>query len=565
MKILLVDDDFVDREQVKRILKNDDHNTQIVEAESVDEGLIKFEQDTFDIVLLDYRMPQKDGIVMLRTLRAMPISQNVAILFLSHSEDIQLSLDCIQQGAQDYVVKSKLSSAILKRAILHAQMRFKLERKLHENVSKTKKIAEHDALTGLTNRYAFERDFKVMQTRAKRQKKSLALLLFDLDHFKQINDQYGHNTGDIVLKTVARRVSRIVRSEEIFARLGGDEFVILLCGKHCEMEPSIIAKRVLETISQPITRNNITILTGASIGIALQVSSVQKLETLLSNADIALYRAKSEGRGQVRFFEKQMQLEFERRTVMEGRLKTALVNQQLDLFYQPIMNIQSQSVVAYESMLRLHQENSIIEANEFITYAEQSAMIWDIGRWAIETSIATFPVLNSRHKQQSNDGLSFIAINLSSQQLDDPNLPSFVYTCLVTYEVNANNVVFEVSESTIEQLQEQRLHCLEALVALNCRIALEAFGSGNTAVSNLWDYPIDIVKLDPQIVRAENAKHHLALKSLYNLLVSLEKEVVIKGIETPQQHDEAQALQATLCQGYYYGKPTPQILFTEED
>ena len=150
MKILLVDDDFVDREQVKRILKNEDQNIQIVEAESVDEGLLKFEQDTFDMILLDYRMPQKDGIAMLRALRAMPIMQNVAVVFISHSEDIQLSLECIQQGAQDYVVKNKLTASILKRAILHAQTRFKLEQKLHKDVSKTKKLAEHDSLTGQT-------------------------------------------------------------------------------------------------------------------------------------------------------------------------------------------------------------------------------------------------------------------------------------------------------------------------------------------------------------------------------------------------------------------------------
>jgi len=565
MKILLVDDDFVDREQVKRILKNEDQNIQIVEAESVDEGLLKFEQDTFDMILLDYRMPQKDGIAMLRALRAMPITQNVAVVFISHSEDIQLSLECIQQGAQDYVVKNKLTASILKRAILHAQTRFKLEQKLHKDVSKTKKLAEHDSLTGLTNRYAFERDFKTIQTRAKRQKTGIALLLFDLDRFKQINDQYGHNMGDVVLKTIAGRVSRIIRSEEVFARLGGDEFVILLSGQNCEMESSVIAKRVLETIGQPITRNNITILTRASIGIALQVSPDQKLEALLSNADIALYRAKNEGRGEVRFFEKHMQLEFERRTVMEERLKTALINQQLDLFFQPIVNIQSQAVVAYESTLRLHQENNIIKAEEFIAYAEESAMIWDIGRWAIETSIATFPVLNSRHQKQSSQGLQYIAVNLSSQQLDDPNLPSFVYTCLLTYEVDAKNVVFEIAESTLEQLHEQRLYCLEALTALNCRIALEGFGTGNTAVSNLWDYPIDIVKLAPEIVRAAEPKHQHALKSLYNMLVSLEKDVVIKGIETPQQHDQAQALNATLCQGYYYGKPTPQILLTGKD
>lgn len=564
MKILLVDDDFVDREQVKRILRNEDQNIHIVEAESVDDGLTKFEQETFDMVLLDYRMPQKDGIVMLRALRAMPMTQNVAVIFLSHSEDIQLSIECIQQGAQDYVVKSKLTAAILKRAILHAQTRFKLEQKLHKDVSKTKELAEHDSLTGLTNRYAFERDFKTIQTRAKRQKSSLALLLFDLDRFKHINDQYGHNMGDVVLKTIAGRVSRIIRSDEIFARLGGDEFVILLSGQNCEMDSSVIAKRVLETICQPITRNNITILTGASIGIALEGSPEQSLESLLSNADIALYRAKSEGRGEVRFFEQQMQQEFERRTVMEERLKKALANQQLDLFYQPIMNIQTQTVVGYESTLRLHQENDIIEAKEFIAYAEESTMIWDIGRWAIETSIATFPVLQSRHLKDSSQGLEYIAINLSSQQLDDPNLPAFIYTCLFTYEVDAKNIIFEISETTVERLQEQRLACLQALVALNCRIALEAFGSGKTAVSHLWNYPIDVVKLAPEVLHSDDPKLNDVFDSLYHMLIGLKKEVIIKGVETLQQHNVVKALNATHCQGDYYGKPTPQILLTNQ-
>lgn len=396
MKILIVDDDYVDREQIKRILRNEDSNVEFVETDSVDEGLIQFSQIQFDMVLLDYRMPKKDGIVMLRELRALPMNKNVAIVMLSHSEDIQLSLDCIGEGAQDFIVKGSISTGTLKRAVLHAQVRFELEQSLRKSFAETKKIAEKDNLTGLANRYFFEQAYKITRTKVKRTNSKLALIMFDLDYFKMINDNHGHAAGDIVLKQVAEKISHFTRSEEVFARLGGDEFVVLLSGNACDSDSVQLAKRILKTLNEPIKINGKSVATGASIGIAIQQDCNEGLKTLMSHADIALYRAKNTGRNQICFFLEKMQMEFERRNKMELHLKNAIKKHLLDLCYQPIVNLQTKQTVGYESTLRLHQGTDILNASEFISYAEETDIIWEIGHWSIETSIATLPNLQSQ-------------------------------------------------------------------------------------------------------------------------------------------------------------------------
>ena len=168
---------------------------------------------------------------------------------LSHSEDIQLSLDCIAEGAQDFIVKGNISTGMLKRAVLHAQVRFELEQTLRRSFAETKRIAEQDSLTGLANRYFFEQVFNITNAKVKRLKSKMALVMFDLDYFKKINDVYGHNAGDKVLKQVANRVSKFTRTEEVFARLGGDEFVILLSGETCDVGAIRLARNIIKTLS----------------------------------------------------------------------------------------------------------------------------------------------------------------------------------------------------------------------------------------------------------------------------------------------------------------------------
>lgn len=200
MNILLVDDDQVDRELVKRALQKSNLKTLISEAITVDEGLKMYAANNYDIVLLDYQMPQRNGIEMIEELRSEVKANSTAIVMMSSSEDEELSLACIRAGAHDFILKSDITAARLKRALLHASTRFELEKKLYQTYQKVKSLAETDALTGLSNRYFFDESLKQVLTVNKRCEQKSALLLFDLDYFKLVNDSFGHDVGDLLLK-----------------------------------------------------------------------------------------------------------------------------------------------------------------------------------------------------------------------------------------------------------------------------------------------------------------------------------------------------------------------------
>ena len=559
MKILLVDDDYVDREQIKRVLHSEDTTHEFIEAESIDDGLTHFKNDIFDLVLLDYRIPPKDGMTLLRELRALPINQSAAIVMLSHSEDMHLSQECIKNGAQDFLVKGNITAAALKRAILHARIRFDTEKELHLNYVETKRIAERDNLTGLANRYLFEQAYELCRSKAKRGETKVAVVMFDLDHFKQINDTHGHDSGDVVLKQVAKRVKKIIRGSEVFARFGGDEFVVLLSGESCADDASRLARRIVKTMNEPLEFNERKLKISASVGIATNQTKNEELESILKHADRALYRAKESGRNQVCFFQEDMQAEFEKRSAMESKLREALYNQQLDAYFQPINEAKNRNIAGYESMLRLHQNNHVIEAKEFVHYAEESGLIWEIGRWTIEMAIATLPNL------QANNTLQFVSINLSSQQLMDDTLYDHISYCLRNYEIDATNIVFELTEQAFLQGGQKSKQRLQSLSDLGCRLALDDFGSGTSAISCLLDYPINMVKIDQSLIQSKKDQDHTILRGIIQMLHTFNLDVVLKGIETEEQHKLSETLNVRYVQGYYYGRPRPIALYGNEE
>lgn len=549
MKILIVDDDLVDREQIKRILRSDDPGHEFVEASSLEQGLFYFKQDSFDLVLLDYRMPPGDGVLLLNELREQPVKNATPIVMLSNSEDIELSQECIRKGAQDFLVKGNINVAAMRRAISHAKIRFEEERVLHQNYVETKKIAERDSLTGLANRYLFEQAYAIYRSNSKRKDTQIAIIMFDLDHFKQINDSCGHAVGDEVLKQVAKRVQKVIRGSEVFARLGGDEFVVLLSGKSSGSEASNLARRIVKSLNEPfdigIRRVNAT----ASVGIATELDGYDDLDKIMKHADIALYRAKNAGRNQVCFFQQDMQVEFEKRSAMEVALKEALYNQQLDVYFQPVEHLSNCNIAGYEALMRLYKNSQIIEAKEFVSFAEEAGLIWEIGRWTIEMALATMPNL------QTCANIQFISINLSSQQLVDETLYDHIRYCLKTYEIDASHVVFEVSERALLHVSERRRQCLQSIVDLGCRLALDNFGAGTSAISCLTDFPISLVKTSPHLILSNLEWDRVKLKGIVHMLHTLKIETVIKGIETQEQHEFAEELGVKYVQGYYYGKP----------
>ncbi|MCJ8296674.1 MAG: diguanylate cyclase, partial [Colwellia sp.] len=268
MKLLIVDDDIVDRELVRRTLKRSNIAGDLTEVESVDEAIEQLRKTDFDAILLDYNLPQRNGIELLLELKNDMNTRSVAVIMISTSEDDELALNCINAGAQDFLVKTEINAFRLKRAIVSAKARSDLEKRLFKSYQQTKELAEHDSLTGLANRYYFDesliKDIKSNQ----RDKTTLALLLIDLDHFKFVNDNYGHDVGDQLLVEVAKRISTCLRGNELFARLGGDEFAITLTRLVSTNAASIVAQRIIKALSAPFEIEQHSIQSGASIGIS---------------------------------------------------------------------------------------------------------------------------------------------------------------------------------------------------------------------------------------------------------------------------------------------------------
>lgn len=550
MNILIVDDDIVDREHIKRTLSKSDEKCYFTETESVDGGLAAFRAHKFDVILLDYRMPQRDGIEMLIELKNEPIDKSVAIIMLSNSEESDIALECLKAGAQDFLLKIEVTASRLKRAIIQAQTRFELERKLYQSYKNAERVAEHDSLTGLANRYSFEESLKSNIHKNPRKNGSIALLLFDLDHFKYVNDTHGHDVGDLLLKEISSKVSHCLRESELFARIGGDEFAIILknqCNNYLETK---VSNRILASLSSPVVINNIEISISVSIGISIYPDNTDNADELFKFADIAMYRAKKLGRNQVCYFEDRMQKQFLQRYKIEQALTTAISKEQFMLHYQPVICAKTNILTGFEALLRWWVDDTLYMPDDFINIAEESGMILEIGRWVIEQAIYQLSVW-----QKTNHSY-VMSINLSAAQLSDGNLLACIKNTLAKYNISPECVEFELTETVLLEKNETIINMMNELSKIGCKIALDDFGTGFSSVSHLQNFPINTVKIDKSLMFscAENKTQSL-IKGLTLMLHSLNLDVVAEGIENENSLLLCQELNIHRIQGYLISKP----------
>jgi diguanylate cyclase (GGDEF)-like protein len=551
VNILIVDDDIVDRESIKRTLNQSTTHFDFVETESVDEALTALSANNFDVILLDYRMPKRDGIELLLELRNASLDVSVAVIMLSNSEESELALECVRAGAQDFLLKSEVTSSRLQRAIVQAQARFELEHKLHVSYQQAKKLAEHDSLTGLYNRYSFEEALQLSILQKPREDTKLALTLFDLDNFKFINDSYGHHVGDDILIQVTQRVNDCLRGNEVFARLGGDEFAIILSNLQAIDNVTRVTKRILSSLDEPFNIAGISIKVTASIGIAMYSNTTVNATELLKHADIAMYRSKKLGRNQICYFEDKMQEQFLQRYQVEANLIGAVERNEFILHYQPIFETATSNILGFEALIRWDFQNKLLYPDSFITIAECSRAIVDIGRWVIEQAIYQLSIWNLR-----DDKAYSMAINLSSVQLSDKTLFQFIKSTLDKYHVNAELIEFELTETSLLEKSSQAIDALELINNLGCRIALDDFGSGFSSVSHLQNFPIDTVKIDKSLIMdSEQPKARALIQGLSAMLNSLSLDIVAEGIENKQSLQFCQQLNIQRVQGYYFSKP----------
>jgi diguanylate cyclase (GGDEF)-like protein len=413
-------------------------------------------------------------------------------------------------------------------------------------------LAEHDSLTGIPNRKRLGETARVALAWNRRSKSHVAALLIDLDRFKDVNDTLGHGAGDELLKALAVRLSSAIREEDMVARLGGDEFVILQVGMAQPSGASFLADRLLKILSEPYDVGASQLVCGASIGVAIAPTDAWDWDTLLTCADTALYKAKSEGRSTVRFFEAGMDAAVRERRRLEADLKRALETNAFQLAYQPLFSFQDNSLLGFEALLRWPEGWTPQSPAVFIPIAEESGLIVPIGAWVLETACKTAASWAKPVK---------IAVNLSPVQFRHGHIFAVVEEALNTSGLDPTRLELEVTESLWLQNTDVVLDQLTRLRKMGISIALDDFGTGYSSLSYLWKFPFDKVKIDRSFVAEMDTDPKAA--AIVNTIVAmgktLELRITAEGVETQAQ---AQALRVAGCdqaQGYLYGRPLSQI------
>ena len=561
MKVLIVDDDVVDRQIVKRALLLGSVSYELVEAETVDEGLALYASQHFDLVMVDFRMPGRDGIELVMAIREGDKEKSSAVVMMSNSEDEQVALDAIRAGAQDFILKSELSASRLRRAILHAQTRFDLEQQLKSSFNEVKVLAERDPLTGLANRHLFDESLKISVANNRRHTHKLALLLIDLDNFKYVNDSFGHDVGDFFLKRVVIRINSCLRGNELFARLGGDEFAITLTNLVDEREASLVAQRIIRVLDKPFEIDGRSFRSGASIGISMHPENGMEPEDLLKNADIAMYRAKKLGKNQACFFMDEMQEQFLSRYQTELELRQALEKKEFIVNYQPIYGATTHELYGFEALIQWRDARGLRSTREFLKIAEESKLIIDIGRWVIEQAIS------QQVEWRKLTGVEHVmSINLSPLQLANGSTSTDIETLMTKYEAEPTSFVFEINEVSLQGHERDIRSSIQSIHALGCRIALDDFGAGKSSICNLRSFPIDLVKVDPSFLPSvtSSVRDKQFFSSVVALIKSLDFELVVVGTETVEQIELCCSLSVDKLQGHFFGRPEP-VGYVEEN
>lgn len=552
MDILVIDDDCVDRERIKReLISKDDKNIHITEATTAAEGIDMYAMNEYDVVLLDYRLPDKNGIETLRALKEMPNSKGTAIIIASTINDIDIALACIRSGAQDFIPKNDITPARLVRAIVQAQERFTLENKLQQSYEQAKVLAERDTLTGLANRHYFDQSLQLAVKSNRRGEDQFALLLLDLDHFKDVNDTFGHDVGDKLLLEVTRLISHGLRENDLFARVGGDEFGILINSSNGIDHVSSIAQRIIESLNQPLKIADIELNTNVSIGIAVHPQAGGSGEELFKHADIAMYYAKENGRGQYRYYDPRMKQEHDNRVNMEADLTQAINNEEFKLEFQPQFDLASLELVGFEALIRWSPNGVLMNTLEFIQVAEASHQIIDIGRWVIENALQTL----AHWSVGSNKQLS-MAINLSAVQLGDSELVSFLDQNLHKYSLDPEMIEFELTETSLIHDPESKAEVLRQISEIGCKLALDDFGTGFSSLSHLSQFPINTLKIDKSLIQENYSEKDFAiLQGITDISRRMKLLTVAEGVESESQMKLCQDFGIDRVQGFLLARP----------
>ena len=422
-------------------------------------------------------------------------------------------------------------------------------RSRREAEARIRHLAHHDVLTGLPNRALFRERFEQAATRASRHQERVALLAIDLDRFKEVNDLYGHGIGDQLLKQVANLLCETSREYDTVARLGGDEFALLQVSASQPAEAAALAERLIAVLAQPFVINDIEVDIGTSIGIAIFPDDGILPEELLNKADMALYRAKTEGRGGYRLYEVSMDVKLQARRALERQLSQAISGGKLMVHYQPQACTQSGEIVGFEALVRWpHPEQGMIPPTVFIPIAEESGLIRPLGEWVLRTACAE-AVLWPSHLR--------LGVNLSPAQFTRDDLPEMITMILSETNLEPHRLELEITEGVLISDVEKAIGILQKLKSIGVQVAMDDFGTGYSSLSYLQRFPFDRIKVDRSFVANLKDKPESAsiIKAIVGLSRSLDMPVIAEGVENTSELDLLKLEKCDEIQGFLIGRP----------
>lgn len=544
IQLLLVEDNPADVQLVGRLLAKTAGGKFVMTVVSrLDAALQAIAKQGFDAAILDLTLPDADGTTTLE--RVQHAAPDLPILVLSGFSDEKVALNLLQSGIQDYLVKGQADGPAIWRAL-----RYAIERKrMQQNLSQ---LAQYDHLTGLPNRNLLGDRLKQALLRAARGKKGVAVMFLDLDRFKQINDSFGHSAGDQLLVCVAERLTRCLRREDTVARFAGDEFVVIVEGIAESWHSGVVAQKIIQSLAAPLIVDGHEMFVPVSIGIAVFPRDGSDRETLLRNADAAMYQAKNGGGNNVRFYESRMNERSYERLTMQNALRHAVERKELVLHYQPICSLESGCIIGLEALMRWqHPSRGLLQPEDFVVLMEETGIIVPVGDWVLRTACAQL-----RRWRTALPSLR-LQVNVSARQLGHPGFMDSVKRTLQETEVDPAGVTLELTENVLMDNSRQASDVLTVLRAMGVQLSVDDFGTGYSSLAYLKRFPVDTLKIDKSFVAdiAEGSDGAAIVGAVINLAHDLRLKVTAEGVETPEQLAFLRANGCDYVQGFLFSRP----------
>ncbi|MBI5409715.1 MAG: EAL domain-containing protein [Nitrospirae bacterium] len=555
IKILLIDDDEDDYVVTRDLLseaKNLKHTLHWIS--SYEEAVGKICENMYDVYLLDYRLGAHTGLDILQ--KASCRGCRTPFILLTGEGDHETDLKAMKAGAADYLVKGEISAPLLERSIRYAIERKRSEERIYH-------MAFYDSLTSLPNRILFQDRLRLTIANADRHRHMSAVLFLDIDNFKRINDTFGHFMGDKLLKNIAERLSAIMRKcdsvtrnvPDLFARLGGDEFTVLLNVINEAADAARVAQRIIDAVSSPFKLDGYEIFITSSIGIAVFPEDGEDVDSLLKNADAAMYNAKDRGKNNYQYYKQYMNAAAFERLTLENELRKALERDELLLYYQPQINANIGAITGMEALIRWRQsDGKIILPSKFIALAEETGIIIPISEWVLKTAC-------KQNKAWQEEGFKTIpvSVNMSSLQFQQKEFIKILSGILHESGLRPQDLILELTESTIMQKTETAFALLHELAEMGVRITIDDFGTGYSSLSYLKRFPIHAIKIDRSFVRdiTTDPDDAAIVRAIISMAHSLRLKIIAEGVETEAQLEFLSKQGCDVIQGYLFSHPLP--------